>query len=106
MYLQQKIQGLRITVSQILEILGEKQALQNAVKGNNSGQACAAQQPGQLQSGTHPNGCPKWVTPNINTGGTTPGGMTQGPGRQGTGRRGHGWQGPGGEGGSNWGDDV
>ena len=74
--------------------------------GNNSGQACAAQQPGQLQSGTHPNGCPKWVTPNINTGGTTPGGMTQGPGRQGTGRRGHGWQGPGGEGGSNWGDDV
>ena len=39
-------------------------------KQTNRGQACAPKKQGQLQSGTLGNGCPKWVTPNINTGGS------------------------------------
>ena len=66
-----------------------------------SGQACAKKQPGQLQSGTLPNGCPRWVTPNINTGGSAPGGATKGAARQGARARKHGFLGEG----QGWGDD-
>ena len=49
--------------------------------------ACTSRQPGQMRSGTLPNGCPRWVATPKNQPGGQRGGMTRSTTGSGTGAR-------------------